>query len=79
MSSIADILAKKQYDEPTEVQIIKEFVRETYKSNVSVTVQPMQIVITTKSAALAGTLRMQIHMLKQLCDTDKKLVLRISA
>ncbi len=52
MSSIADILAKKKYEEPAEVQIIKEFVRESFKSNVGVTMQPKQIIITTPSAAL---------------------------
>ncbi len=77
MSSLADILAKKQFEEPAEVQIIKEFVRETYASEVGVTIQPKQIIITTRSAALAGTLRMQLHTLTELCNTDKKLILRI--
>jgi hypothetical protein len=77
MSSIADILANKQYDEPTEVQVIKEFVRESFKSNVSVTMQQKQIIITTPSAALAGTLRMHVHTITELCGTDKRLVFRI--
>ena len=79
MSSIADILAKKDYDEPPEIQIIKEFVRESFNSNVGVTMQPKQIIITTSSAALAGTLRMHIHTITELCGTDKRLVFRIGS
>lgn len=80
MSSIAEILAaKKQFEEPVEVQIIKEFVRESFNSNVGVTMQPKQIVITTPSAALAGTLRMHVHTIAELCQTDKRLVFRIGS
>lgn len=77
MSSIADILAKRKYDEPEEIAIIKEFVRETFKSEVQVAVQPKNIMIIANSAALAGTLRMHIQTLTELCQTDKKLVIRI--
>jgi len=79
MSSIADILAKKDYDEPPEVEIIKEFVRESFNSNVGVIMQNKQIIIVSKSAALAGTLRMHVRTIQQLCGTDKKLVFRIGS
>jgi hypothetical protein len=79
MSSIADILSQKKYDEPPEVQIIKEFVRESFQSEAAVTVQPSQIIIAVRSAALAGTLRMHSHTLAQLCGTDKRLVIRIGS
>ncbi len=79
MSTIADILAKKNFDEPPEVGIIKEFVRESFKSNVSVLIREKQIIITTSSAALAGTLRMHTHTMSKLCGTDKRLVFRIGS
>lgn len=76
--SLADILGKRSYDEPLEVVIIKKFVREKYKSDVGVTLQQQQIVITVRGAALAGTLRMHLHTLKKLCQTEKRLVIRIT-
>ena len=79
MSSIADILATRKHDEPAEVQIIKEFVRESFKSTANVTVQPTQIIIAVRSAALAGTLRMHSHTLAELCGTDKRLIIRIGS
>ncbi len=77
MSSIADILASRAREEPAEIAIIKEFVRETFRSQVSVSMQTRQIIITTPSAALAGSLRMHSHTLRELCQTDKKLIIRI--
>ena len=78
-TSLNDLLqASGNYAEPPEVRIIKEFVRENYQETVSVTVQSNQIIIGVNGAALAGTLRMRLHELKQAAKTDKQLVLRIS-
>jgi hypothetical protein len=79
MSSIADILGKKSYGEPPEIKLIKDFVRQNFQSTVSVTIQPTQIIITTPSSALAGTLRMHGHKIAELCETDKRLVFRIGS
>ena len=75
--SISDILGKKQFEEPPEVEIIKHFVQEKFQSPVSVTIQTHQIVIGVSGAALAGSLRMYLHELQALCQTDKRLVIRI--
>ena len=77
MGSIADILAKKGFAEPPEIKIIKDFVKDKFQSDVSITIHPKQIVISAPSAALIGTLRMHSHELAQLCKTDKRLVFRI--
>lgn len=74
--ALADVLADR-FDEPPEVRIIKSFVRQTYQQPVEVKIQPNQIIIMVKSSALAGTLRPQLHELKQLCNTDKRIMLRI--
>jgi hypothetical protein len=76
--SIADILGKQRFDEPPEIQIIKNYVREKFRSDASVAIHDRQIIITVKGAALAGTLRMHLHTLKELCQTKKRLVIRIS-
>jgi len=74
---IKDLLPKRRYEEPPEVQTIKTFVMDKYQQPVGVTVQPNQILINVKSAALAGALRTHMHELQKLCQTDKRLVLRI--
>lgn len=75
--SLADILGRQRFEEPPEVKIIKDFVQDKFKSNASVTIQTHQIIIGVSSAALAGTLRMHLHELQKLCQTEKRLVIRI--
>jgi len=75
--SLGDLLARKNLDEPDEIVVIKNFLREHYKAGCQVTVQPRLIVITVQGASLAGTLRMRLHELQALCQTDKRLMIRI--
>ncbi len=74
---IADLLMKRDFDEPPEVRLIKEFIRKQLDADAGVAVQQHQIIIEVKGAALAGALRMQLHKLKKLCATDKRLIIRI--
>ncbi len=76
--SIADILGGRAPKEPEEIRIIKNFIQDKFKSKANVTIQDRQIVIIVKGAALAGTLRMHLHELKKLCQTEKRLVIRIN-
>jgi len=76
--SLGDLLADKGLQEPPEIKIIKDYVQDQFKVDVHVAVGPKQILILVPSAALAGALRMQLHQLQQLCQTDKKLVIRIN-
>lgn len=77
--SLGDLLAKKELGEPIEVLVIKTFLQENYKATCRVTVSNRQIVIAVQGASLAGALRMRLHELQALCQTDKRLVLRISS
>lgn len=77
MDTIKDLLIRRDSSEPEEIRIIKTYVQKRYRSKVSVTMQTRQIVIGVDSAALAGTLRMQLHELQKLCHTDKRLIIRI--
>lgn len=76
INSIGDLLPKKRFEEPPEVQIIKAFVNENYQQIVSVSVHSTQIIIHVKGSALAGVLRTRLHELQDLCQTDKRLVIR---
>lgn len=75
--SIKDLLFKRDFDEPPEVRLIKEFIRKRFDAEAGVAVQERQIIITVPGAALAGALRLQLHELKKLCATEKRLVIRI--
>lgn len=76
--SIGDLLIKRDFEEPPEVRIIKEFIRKRFDVDVSVSIQQHQIIIGVSGAALAGALRMHLHELQKLCSTDKRLMIRIS-
>lgn len=76
--SLQDILENRNYDEPPEVKVIKTFLRDNYKVDCVVSVNPRQIIIGVKGASLAGALRMRLHELQALCQTQKRLVIRIN-
>lgn len=77
MDNLSDILARKDYDQPQEVVVIKRYIQEHFDVSVGVKVQPKIIVITARSAALVGRLRMHTLQLQRACQTDKKFVFRI--
>jgi hypothetical protein len=77
MQSLQDIMGKKDFDAPPEVEAIKTFVRKNFNQDVGVNIQTYSITITTPSAGLAGSLRPMLHKLKKELDTDKKLFIRI--
>ncbi len=76
-NSLGDLLQPDKFKEPPEVQIIKDFIIQNFQQTPVVGVLPGQITISIKGAALAGTLRMRLPELKALCNTDKKLIIRI--
>lgn len=75
--SFADILAKRTIDEPPEIKIIQEYVMSKYQVKPKVTISQRQIVISVKSAALAGALRPELLQIQAACQTEKRLVIRI--
>lgn len=77
MSQIGDILQQPRFTEPPEIQIIKKFLRDNYQAECQVTVQERQIIIAVRGASLAGTLRLRLHKLQAMCQTDKRLTIRI--
>ncbi|MBA3758786.1 hypothetical protein H0X10_04130 [Candidatus Saccharibacteria bacterium] len=74
---LSDLMGNRDFGEPQEVRTIKEFVRKRFNADVSVAIQQRQIIISVAGASLAGALRMQLHELKKLCATEKRLIIRI--
>lgn len=79
MDTIKQLLSKRDPSIPKEVGLIKTYVQEKFKSDVVVLVQPTQIIISAANAALAGTLRLCSHDLAEICQTDKRIVIRIGS
>lgn len=77
-NSLRDILANRDFDMPPEVRAIKEYVRRYYDTEVNVTVQPHNIVVSAKSAGLIGSLRMNLPKLQEASGTEKRIIFRIS-
>jgi hypothetical protein len=77
MDSLNSILLNKNFDEPPEITAIKRYVERHFKAEVNIKIAPHAIVITTGSAALAGTLRMYLRDLQAAAGTEKKLILRV--
>jgi len=77
MDDLREILGRRDFDEPPEVRAIKEYVRRYYETEVKVTVQPHAIVVAARSAALIGSLRLNLPKLQAAANTEKRIILRI--
>lgn len=77
MDSLYDILANKDFSAPDEVTAIKTYVAERYKTDVSVSVSSRDILVSSRSAALISTLRMNAPALAKAIGTDKKIRFRV--
>jgi hypothetical protein len=76
-NSIADLLHKKSFDKPDEIEIIKRYVQDNFRSECGVDIRQNNIIISVSSAPLAGELRMKLHELRKKIKADKRLVIRI--
>lgn len=77
MDSLDNILKRKNFDEPPEIEAIKRYVQDEFKTSVGVLVRDKDIVIQVPSAALANTLRLRTLDIRQRCKTTKRLTFRI--
>ena len=78
MEGIADILSRKNFDEPAEATAIKKFVFAKYKKTVAVTVREKDIIIAAQGAAFTNALRYQWRELRKAANTDKRLIFQIA-
>jgi hypothetical protein len=78
MDGIADILSRKDFDVPPEVQAIKDYVRRHYDQDVHVTADKRAFIVSARSAALIGTLRLNAPAIQKAANTDKRLIFRVN-
>lgn len=79
MDSIFTILDNRNYEEPPEIVLIKQFVKHEYDQDISVQVRDADILIIVPNAALANTLRLRQLEIKRKAKTAKRLTFRIGA
>lgn len=75
--SLADLLARKDFDEPSEMVAIKKFVRDTFDEDCEVLLRERDIVVTVRSSSLANALRLKINGLRQAANTQKRVTFRV--
>lgn len=77
MDNLGDLLRQRDMDEPPEIRAIKDYVRRYYDTEVSVSLTQRGIVVAARSAALIGSLRMNLPKLQEAAGTNKRIMLRI--
>jgi hypothetical protein len=80
MDNLANLLAKRKHEEPADIGTIKTYIQELFNEQVGVLIRERDIVVTVRSSALAGALRMHAHtIVSKLEDPTKRLVFRVGA
>lgn len=77
-NSLGDILEKKDFSEPSEIQAIKDFVNSKFKEVPKVKLTDNAIIICVSNSSLAGALRPELHKLTAELNTKKRLIIRIN-
>lgn len=77
-AQLGDILQDRNYSEPPEIQLIKEFVKNEVGIVPTVKVTPDTLIVTLPSAAAAGTLRFKLFQLQRQLGHTRKIILKIS-
>lgn len=77
VNSLADLLRRKDFDEPPEMAAIKSFVRETFDEDCEVLVRERDIVVTVRNSSLANALRLKVTELRDTAKTNKRIIFRI--
>lgn len=79
MDSLYELLAGKNFDEPPEIAAIKDYIRQNYNAEASVSLRERDILVVVPSAGLASRLRFDMPKLKKAAGTEKRVVLRIGS
>lgn len=74
---LSDMLKNRNYDEPPEVKIIKDFIKSEFGFTVNVSVKANSFVVNVPSASAAGALRSKVFQLQKMIKDEKRIVIRI--
>jgi hypothetical protein len=77
MDSVLDILANKDFSTPNEVTAIKTYVAKEYDQDVTVSLTKNEIIVSSRSAGLISSLRLNSPALAKAANTTKRIRFRI--
>lgn len=78
-NSIGDILQSKSFEEPSEIQTIKDFVEKAVAVRPQVSVSNTTFIVQLPSASAAGAMRFKLSELQSKLDTKKRIIIRIGS
>ncbi len=76
MDSLQDILSKKDFTPPDEIQLLREYIERRYKSRCQIKLQRDAIILSVRGSALAATLQLEQDKIIEGCGLKKRLVIR---
>lgn len=79
MDSLQEILGKRDYSPPDEVEAIRGYIERRYKSKCYIKLQRDALIVSVRSSALAATLQLERQRMIETCNITKKLVIRASS
>jgi len=77
MDNLDDILKNRDFNQPFEIKIIKDFIRINFDDQCLVKVTDLKILIVVSNSSLAGALKEKLESLKEKLDTKKNILIRI--
>jgi hypothetical protein len=77
MDSLSSLLSDKNFDEPSEIDDLKRFIKDTYNAESVISISGQSIIISVGSSALAGSLRLRMPEIKRSLKIDRKISFRI--
>ncbi len=77
MDSLSDLLKNKTPSEPEEFTRIKDYVKQTYDHEVSVSLEKDQYIVYVTDNVLSTILHYESLKIAEACKLDKKLIIRV--
>lgn len=77
MDSLQEILGKKDFTPPNEMELIKDYIFRKYESNCYIKIERGTIIISVPSSSLASTLQFERGKIKDKFRLKEKLVIRV--
>jgi AmiR/NasT family two-component response regulator len=77
MDDIRQLLENRVFDEPSEIKIIKKFIKNSFGEECLVKVSKLNINIIVSNSALAGALKEDLEDLKKQLGSQKRISISI--
>lgn len=76
MDSLQEIMGRKNFTPPDEMEAIKSYIKRRYNSTCRIKLERNTIVLHLPSSALAATVQMESQQLVEKCRLTKRLFIR---